>query len=292
MSTLKQPRLLLAAAARVIVEYLVLTLGVLIFDLALDWFLVPNHIATGGVTGLAVVLNARLGWPVGLVILVVNVPLLLAGFRYLGGREFALRTMYATFLIGATVDPLALVAHPITRDPLLGALYGGVMVGVGIGTIYHWRGSTAGSDIVALLLKRFVGVKVGSALLVTDGLIILTAGLFLNFQVALYALVGVYIKSKVVDGMLKTLKAKNLSRVRRPTGIVLLPTAALSQASGSLVAVTPIPGGLHHREEGMALPPARRPSASRLLSALLPYAELEREGIGGQGAEDPAENVA
>jgi uncharacterized membrane-anchored protein YitT (DUF2179 family) len=275
MTPPKQSPPRLSIAGRILVEYLILTLGVVIYNLGMDWFLVPNHIAPGGVTGLAIILNARLGWSVGLVFLAANVPLLLAGFRYLGGREFTLRTLYATGLMGATVDPMALIVRPLTYDPLLAALYGGGLVGVGIGIIYHWRGSTAGTDIIALLLKRFTGVKVGAALLATDGLVILAVGLSLNLQVALYALAGIYVKSKVVDSTLKALKARNLSRVRRPTGVIPLRPAALSQNSGELNSAAPAAGAALQQEDSTALQPVRSPSASRLLSGLLlPYTAL------------------
>jgi hypothetical protein len=287
MSILKQ-RLLPSGAGRVVIEYLVITLGVVIFDLALDWFLVPNQIAAGGITGLSVVLSARLGWPVGITYLLLNVPLLLVGFRSLGGREFILRTVYATVLIGTLVDPLAQVAKPLTHDHILAALYGGGLAGGAVGLIYHWRGSTAGGDIIALLLKRFARMKLGTAQLATDGLIILTVGLCLNLQLALYALVCMYIKSKVVEGMLKALKAKNLSLIRRPTGLIGPPPAATSRSSGSLVVAYQDPGALNHPSDGSALQPPHSPSASQIFSGLvLPYTSLEPEEIGGQRVHQP-----
>lgn len=287
MSILKQ-RLLPPSAGRVVVEYLVITLGAVLFDLALDWFLVPNQIAAGGITGLSVVLSARLGWPVGITYLMLNVPLLLVGFRSLGGREFILRTVYATVLIGTLVDPLAQVAKPLTHDHILAALYGGSLAGGSVGLIYHWRGSTAGGDIIALLLKRFARVKMGTALLITDSLIILAAGLFLNLQLALYALVCMYVKSKVVEGILKALKAKNLSLIRRPTGLIVPPPAVPSRSSGSLVVAYQDPGALNYQKDGTTLQPSRSPSASHIFSGLvLPYASLEPEEIGGQRVHQP-----
>src|SRR5215470_4273256 len=112
----KSPRAILPRALRIALDYLVITLGVVIFNLALDWFLIPNQIAAGGLSGIAVLLNARLGWPVGPTFLIMNIPLFVAGWRYLGRTAFALRSLYATLLVGALVDPLTLLARPATHD--------------------------------------------------------------------------------------------------------------------------------------------------------------------------------
>jgi len=196
-------RTILPQAGRVALDYLILTLGVIIFDLSLDWFLVPNQIAAGGLSGVAVLLNAKLGWPVGPVFLALNVPLFLAGWRFLGGGTFVARTLYATILLGALVDPLAIVAKPLTHDAVLATIYGGLLGGLGVGLVYRYRGSTGGTDIIALLSNRFSGTSVGLAQLLADGVIVLASGLLLNLQLALYALIAIYLSSKVLDSVLE-----------------------------------------------------------------------------------------
>src|SRR5579871_6122636 len=130
-SWLKAPRTILPAAMRIALDYSIITLGVVIVDLSLVWFLIPNRIAAGGISGVAVLLNATLGWPVGPVFLILNVPLFLAGWRFLGSGSFVLRSLYATVLIGALVDPLALIARPLTHDAVLATIYGGLLGGLG-----------------------------------------------------------------------------------------------------------------------------------------------------------------
>jgi uncharacterized membrane-anchored protein YitT (DUF2179 family) len=199
----KKLRTILPGAARAALDYLIITLGVVIFDLSLDWFLVPNQIAAGGLSGVAVLLNARLGWPVGPVFLALNVPLFLAGWRFLGGGAFVLRTLYATILVGTLVDPLAIVAKPLTHDAVLATIYGGLLGGLGVGLVYRYRGSTGGTDIIALLSNRFSGISVGLSQLLADGVIVLASGLLLNLQLALYALIAIYLTSKVLDNVLE-----------------------------------------------------------------------------------------
>jgi uncharacterized membrane-anchored protein YitT (DUF2179 family) len=210
---LKRLHTILPGAARVGLDYLLITLGVVIFDLALDWFLVPNQIAAGGLSGVAVLLNARLGWPVGPVYLALNVPLFLAGWRFLGGRTFVIRTLYATVLVGALVDPLAALAKPLTHDAVLATVYGGLLGGFGVGLVYRYRGSTGGTDIIALLVNRFSGISVGLGQLLADGVIILASGLVLNLQLALYALIAIYLSTKVLDGVLEGFSNMRLAHI-------------------------------------------------------------------------------
>jgi uncharacterized membrane-anchored protein YitT (DUF2179 family) len=200
---LKKPRTILPMAARLALDYLIITVGVVILDLALDWFLIPNQIAAGGLSGVAVLLNAKLGWPVGPTFLVMNIPLFIVGWRYLGGTNFATRSLYATLLVGALVDPLAVLARPVTRDPVLATVYGGLLGGLGVGLVYRYRGSTGGTDIIALLTNRFSGISVGLGQLLADGAIIVASGLVLNLQLALYALISIYLSAKVLDGVVE-----------------------------------------------------------------------------------------
>lgn len=195
-------------------DYLLITLGVVLLALGLDWFMAPSHIATGGVTETSVVVHTLVGLPIGLVFLAINVPLLLAGWRHLGGGQFALRTIYATVLLGLVVDPLARIARPLTYDPLLAAIFGGALAGAGIALVYRWHGSTAGTDIVALLLKRYARIQVGTSLLVADGMIVLAAGLLVNLDVALHALIAVYFKSKTISLLSCLLNARDRARLR------------------------------------------------------------------------------
>ena len=114
-------------------------LGCLLGAMAYPWFLVPNHIAPGGVTGLATVLNYLFGWPVGTASLLMNIPLFLIGYRSMG-RTFAVRSLGATVIFSLLIDFLPL--QPMTHDPLLGSLFGGVLLGVGLGFVIKGGATT------------------------------------------------------------------------------------------------------------------------------------------------------
>lgn len=128
--------------ARTIYDYVLLTVGALLSATAVRFFLVPNQVVTGGITGIAQLLNTFLGTPVGAVVLLLNVPLLIAGWRYLGGAVFGIRTLYTVVVMSLAIDGLVPFARPITNDPLLYSLYGGLIDGLGIGLVLRARGTT------------------------------------------------------------------------------------------------------------------------------------------------------
>lgn len=179
------------------ISYVMITIGALLTALALDWFLVPGKIAAGGVSGLATVLFYVSGVSVGLTMLVINIPLLIASWRLIG-RTFVLRTLYGSVILSVFTDTLSFLPA-LTEDPLLASLYGGVLSGLGIGMTLKWGGSTGGTDLAALLLQRVFRTSVGQALLIIDFAIIAFAGVVFGAELALYALITLFITSKGID---------------------------------------------------------------------------------------------
>ncbi|HHV55425.1 MAG TPA: YitT family protein [Firmicutes bacterium] len=179
-------------------EYAGILVGSLITAAGLDWFLVPARIAAGGVSGLATVIHYLVGGPVGALMLVFNVPLFLAGLRWLG-PHFGLKTLWGAVTLSVFTDLLAPHLRPLTTDPLLSALYGGALTGVGIGLTFRFGGSTGGTDIAAALLGRYTPLTMGQGLMGIDGAVILLAGLAFGPELALYALVAVFVASRAID---------------------------------------------------------------------------------------------
>jgi uncharacterized membrane-anchored protein YitT (DUF2179 family) len=179
--------------------YLLITLGSALIALANNLFLIPNKVVSGGVSGIALIVNHWTGWPVGLLFLLLNVPLLLAGLRWLGGLRFVLRTVYAVVLLSVLIDGLAGVFPPVTQDPLLYTLYGGLMSGVGAGLVFRTYATTGGSDIIAMLLHRFRGVPISQSLIGFDVAVYALAALVFGPDRALYALIGTFAGSKAVQ---------------------------------------------------------------------------------------------
>ncbi len=176
-------------------DYLLILIGAALQALSLRIFLVPARLASGGVSGLAQIINHYTGWPIGLMVFLGNIPLFILGWRYLGGPRFAFRTAFAVVTFSILVDlPLALLpSQGLTDDLVLNALYGGVLSGIGFGLVYRGRGTSGGSDILARILSNWRGIPVSQSYLYTDAIIMFMAGLSFSWENALYALVMLYI---------------------------------------------------------------------------------------------------
>ena len=185
----------------VLTDLLILTGGVILVAAAFNLFLVPNRITPGGFSGLATLLHYALGLPVGATMAVLNVPLFLLGFKKLG-VSFVVRSLYGTLLLSILID--VFVVPPATNDLLLSSLYGGALMGVGLGLAIRGGGSTGGSDMLARVLHAYKStIGVGTFIVIVDFLVIVGAGFLFSPQLALYALAILYGSSKVVDLVLK-----------------------------------------------------------------------------------------
>ncbi len=178
--------------------YAVITLGTALMALANDLFLLPNNVFAGGLTGVALVVDHYTGWSVGLLYFLFNLPLLVVGLRWLGGWRFAARTLYAVVVLSALIDLLRGVVPPVTQEPILYTLYGGLLDGLGLGLVLRAHGTTGGSDIVALLLNRLRGLPINQSLVGFDIGVYVLAGLVFGADRALYALIGSYVSSRAV----------------------------------------------------------------------------------------------
>lgn len=185
------------AAAERFFSYAQILLGALVGGAAYPLFLTPNRIAPGGVTGIATILNYLLRWPVGIVSLALNIPLFMIGYRAMG-KIFAFRSLVATILFSAFIDILPF--SPMTDDPLLGALYGGVLLGIGLGLIMRGGATTGGSDMIARMVhKRFQFISTGAFLFAIDFAVVSAAGVLIGTTEALYALINIFLTAKVMD---------------------------------------------------------------------------------------------
>ena len=184
-------------AAERFFSYVQILIGALLGGAAYPMFLTPNRIAPGGITGIATILNHLLQWPVGTVSLILNIPLFLIGYRAMG-KIFAFRSLVATVFFTLFIDVLPL--HPLTTDPLLGTLYGGVLLGIGLGLIMRGGATTGGSDMIARMVhKRFQFISTGSFLFAIDFAVVLAAGFLIGTTEALYALISIFLTAKVMD---------------------------------------------------------------------------------------------
>lgn len=208
-------------ALATLADYATITLGALLVALAVRVFLVPNNVITGGLTGVAQLLSSLVGTPVGLVVLVLNVPLLVLGWRRLGGFVFGLRTLYAIVVMSLAIDLLAPYVQPVTADPLLYSLYGGVLDGLGLGLILRARGTAGGTDIIARLVETRFGVRPGRTLLSCDAAIFGAAFFTYGPEKILYALLVAFVSSRAVDFVISAGRGSRQALIitERPEGI-------------------------------------------------------------------------
>lgn len=181
-------------------HYVLILLGCILGAAAYPLFLTPNSIAPGGVTGITTVLHSAFGLPIGLTSLAMNIPLFFIGFRSMG-RVFVIRTLIATVLFSLLIDLLRIPA--LTMDPLLSSLFGGVVLGAGLGLILRGGATTGGTDLLARVVhRRLPMVSVGGFLFAFDFMVILLAGFSLSAEHAMYAMLSVFVTSKVLDTVL------------------------------------------------------------------------------------------
>ncbi|MFC5700835.1 YitT family protein [Cohnella faecalis] len=191
----RQPRF--SPSVRRFASIVSLLLGSFLIAASFNLFLVPNSIASGGVSGISIIVNSVTDVPPAYIQWALNIPVFIAGIFILG-RSFGVKTA-----IGSIVLPLfvLLTAHwtPPTHNPLLAAIYGGLGVGLGLGLVFRGQGSTGGLDTVAQMIRRWTGIRLGLAVALLDGLVIFTAGLLISPEKALYALIGLFVTSKTID---------------------------------------------------------------------------------------------
>lgn len=186
-------------------NYLFILAGAILQALSLRIFLVPAKLASGGVTGISMLINHFTGWPIGIMVLIGNIPLFIIGWRFLGGKRFATKTAVAVVTYALVTDLLVLFlpARGLTDDIVLNSLYGAVLSGIGYGLVYRGQGTSGGSDILARILNNWRGISMSQSYLMVDGLVILTAGFVFGPKQALYALITLYVSGIVAETVLE-----------------------------------------------------------------------------------------
>ncbi|MBQ1859844.1 MAG: YitT family protein [Clostridia bacterium] len=185
--------------------YLHIIVGCLIGGMAYPLFLIPCGIAPGGLTGVGIICHHLFSWPVGTVSLVLNIPLFILSYRQMG-PVFAFRSLIAMTLFSLSIDLLPFA--PMTEDPLLATLFGGILLGVGLGMIMRGGATTGGTDMMARLLHKHISfLSVGVLLFAMDFIVIVAAAVFIGANEALYAIIDIYASSKMIDAVLIGLTA-------------------------------------------------------------------------------------
>lgn len=181
----------------VVKAYAQMIIGSLLTALAFNLFFLNNDIAPGGITGVSTILHHLFGVRVGLTSAILNLPLFLIGYRSVGWT-FAVRSFLSMLLLSLFIDVLPVI--PLTQDLLLATIYGGIVMGIGLGLVMRGGATTGGTDLAAMLVhKRFPAVTVGTFLFVIDCVVVVVAGFVFDTQAALYAMLAVMLSSRLAD---------------------------------------------------------------------------------------------
>lgn len=178
-------------------EYFVITVGCLIYAISLNYFFITNNLAEGGVAGICLIIFYLFKLPVSITYFIINIPLLLIAWRLIG-REFLVKTLYGTACVSIFIWLTQEWKGPV-GDLMLGAIYGGALAGVGLGLIFMVNGSTGGTDIVAIILKKYIDIPIGRTIFSIDIIILIFAGLIFGKVIVMYTLIAMLIASKAID---------------------------------------------------------------------------------------------
>lgn len=185
-------------------KYIYLFIGAIITAIGLEVFLIPNNIIDGGVVGIAIMLSAITGYPFGAFLILINIPFLFLGYKYIG-KHFAIATIFSVICLSFW-SSVFLPVLPVTNDFFLVAVFGGIITGTGVGIIIRNGGSLDGTEIVAILTDRKTVFSVGEIVMFINLFILSSASLVFGWDKAMYSLVAYFVISKMIDIVIKGLE--------------------------------------------------------------------------------------
>lgn len=178
-------------------KFVFITAGAILMAVALEVFLVPNDIIDGGITGISIVLSKITALPLGVFLFIINLPFLFLGYKQIG-KTFAISTLYGIVVMSVTTQLLHHVS-PFTNEKILAVLFGGLILGLGVGLVIRFGGSLDGTEIVAILLSKKTRIPVGQIIMIMNVFIFIIAGFVFGWDSAMYSIFTYYMASKVMD---------------------------------------------------------------------------------------------
>jgi len=172
-------------------------IGAFIVAVGLEIFLIPNHVIDGGITGISIMLSVTLGLPIGIFLILLNIPFFLLGYKQIG-KTFALTSLLGIALMSLFTQLLVPV-RPLTTDPILATVFGGLLVGIGVGLVVRNGGSTDGTEILAILVNKGIPFSVGELVMFINVFILSAAGFVFSWDRAMYSLMAYFIAYKTID---------------------------------------------------------------------------------------------
>ena len=197
-------------------EWLLITAGVLILTAGVYFFKFPNHFSTGGVTGIAIVLGHWIpALTPGTLVTIINILLLLIGFAVFG-KSFGIRTVYASLLMSGTLQLLEAIVpmdQPMTSQPLVELMFAVGLPAVGSAILFNLDASSGGTDIIAMILRKYTSLNIGIALLCSDIIITVSACFAFGMETGLFSVLGLIIKSLFMDVVMDNLMIKKCFQI-------------------------------------------------------------------------------
>ncbi|MGV3245062.1 YitT family protein [Staphylococcus sp. 11261D007BR] len=181
-------------------RFFFLTLGALLMATALELFLVPNQLLDGGIVGISIILSHLIGWKLGIFIFILNLPFFFLGYKQIG-KTFAISTLYAIIVLSigtALLHPIP----PVIEDKFLVTIFGGAILGIGVGIVLRYGGSLDGTEILSILMQSRVPFSVGEIVMIINFFIFTVAGFIFTWESALFSVVSYFIASKMIDTVL------------------------------------------------------------------------------------------
>ncbi len=180
-----------------ILSYVIITIGTLIAAFAIDTLLIPNTILDGGVTGISMIISKLSGISLSILVLIINIPFVLVGYKHLG-KYFLARTVYGMLTFALFLKLLEII-EPITNEILLATVFGGAMLGIGVGLVIRFGGCVDGTESVALVLTKKLNLSVGQIVLIFNLIIYSVAAFLFGIDRALYSILTYFITFKMID---------------------------------------------------------------------------------------------
>lgn len=189
-------------------QYAVVGLGGLISAVGINAFLVPHHFLSGGISGIAMILYFLFGWPIGLMIALLNIPLFIAAYRLLD-KEYTIGALYGMIVFASAVDATRFLATlNLVDDTVLAAIYGGVIGGIGSGLIFRVNGSGGGLDIIVAILKKYYAFNMGLAGFAINCVIMVVAAALFGLKPAMYTLISMFVSASLTDKVIEGFNRK------------------------------------------------------------------------------------
>lgn len=189
-------------------RYAMVGLGSIIGGSAVNAFLVPHHMLSGGVSGVAMILYFLFDWPLGVMIIIGNIPLFYAAYKFLD-REYVIGAFYGLIIFSVSIDATRFLTKlNLVDDIILASVYGGVISGIGSGIIFRVGGSAGGTDIIAAIVKKYYSYNIGMVVFSINLLIMSVAAVLFGLKPAMYTLITMFIGSSVTDKVIEGFNRK------------------------------------------------------------------------------------